>query len=68
MSVLLSRGPDAVLAKGTTLEMLLDRPLVFEPAEIDFANAPSFRHSSDGPGPLPSKKQASGYPGRTWPF
>ncbi len=27
--VLLSRGPDAVLAKGTTMEMVLDRPLHF---------------------------------------
>src|SRR5438270_5747361 len=27
VAVLLSRGPDAVLAKGTTLEMVLDRPL-----------------------------------------
>jgi len=34
MSVLLTRGPDAVLAKGSTLEMVLDRPLVFTDAEI----------------------------------
>ena len=26
--VLLSRGPDATLTKGTTMEMVLDRPLV----------------------------------------
>src|SRR5512140_557383 len=32
--VLLSRGPDAVLAKGTTLEMVLDRQLIFTDAEI----------------------------------
>ena len=34
VAVLLSRGPDAVLAKGTTLEMVLDRPLQFTPEEI----------------------------------
>ncbi|MDZ4802607.1 MAG: hypothetical protein SGI92_30980, partial [Bryobacteraceae bacterium] len=34
-TVLLTRGPDAVLAKGTTLEMVLDRPLTFEEQELD---------------------------------
>ena len=35
--VLLSRGPDAVLAKGTTLEMVLDRALSFNEDELNFA-------------------------------
>src|SRR5512138_3309521 len=66
MSVLLTRGPDAVLAKGTTLEMVLDRPLVFDEAETDFSSSPSFRRTSDGSGPLPSAKQkTSTYP-RRW--
>jgi hypothetical protein len=34
--VLLSRGPDAVLAKGTTLEMVLDRALNFNDDELTF--------------------------------
>lgn len=34
--VLLSRGPDAVLAKGTTLEMVLDRALSFDEGELSF--------------------------------
>src|SRR5690348_3143765 len=38
MYVLLSRGPDAVLAKGTTMEMVLDRPLEFNGSELDFRN------------------------------
>jgi type IV secretion system protein VirB10 len=67
MTVLLTRGPDAVLAKGTTLEMVLDRPLVFEDSELDFSNAPNFRRSSDGGGPLPSHKQQSQLP-RRWPL
>jgi hypothetical protein len=32
--ILLSHGPDAVLAQGTTVEMLLDRRLVFTVQEI----------------------------------
>src|SRR5947207_15370794 len=40
IGVLLSRGPDAVLAKGSTVEMVLDRPLEFSSEELDFSNAP----------------------------
>lgn len=35
--ILLSRGPDTVLAKGTVFEMVLDRNLQFEAKEIDFS-------------------------------
>ena len=54
--VLLSRGPDAVLAKGTTLDMVLDRPLTFEENEVDFGGGSMRRTPSDGSGPLPSRK------------
>ena len=33
-AVLLARGPDLVLAKGTTVEMVLDRPLRFTAREL----------------------------------
>jgi hypothetical protein len=33
-SVLLSRGPDLVLPKGTTFQLLLDRSLRFKPGEV----------------------------------
>jgi hypothetical protein len=56
IGVLLTRGPDAILAKGTTMEMVLDRPLEFTLTEIDFRNAMPRANSSDGPGPLPSRK------------
>lgn len=36
VGVLLSRGPEAILAKGTTVEMVLDRELVYEDAELEF--------------------------------
>ena len=56
IGVLLSRGPDAVLARGTTMEMVLDRPLEFSVADIDFRNAMPHAQSGDGPGPQPSRK------------
>lgn len=59
VGVLLSRGPDAILAKGTTVEMVLDRPLVFQASELDFSN--SMHHvSNTGRGPMPGSKQNSG--------
>ena len=33
-AVLLSHGPDLILPKGTTLEMVLDRPLYFQTSEL----------------------------------
>ncbi len=56
MGVLLSRGPDAVLAKGSTIEMVLDRSLNFQESELNFGGAMQPAHFSDGPGPAPSQK------------
>ncbi len=36
MGVLLTRGPDAVLTKGSTVEMVLDRQLHFQDNELNF--------------------------------
>jgi hypothetical protein len=56
--VLLTRGPDAVLAKGSTIEMVLDRPLSFSADEIPVMGAAGPGHFSDGSnGPTPSTKQ-----------
>ena len=44
--VLLSRGPDAILAKGSTLEMLLDRSLSFNEGELNFGNYQAPRASA----------------------
>jgi type IV secretion system protein VirB10 len=38
VGVLTSRGPDAVLARGSTLEMVLDRPISFDESELNFGN------------------------------
>jgi type IV secretion system protein VirB10 len=56
IGVLVTRGPDAVLAKGTTVEMVLDRQLSYDEAELNFSNLPPRYSSGDGGGPLPSRK------------
>jgi type IV secretion system protein VirB10 len=63
MAVLLTRGPDAVLAKGSTIEMITDRPLQFQKSELDFGTGQS-GHFSDGPGPQSKKNSAWA----RWPF
>ncbi len=69
IGVLLSRGPEAVLAKGTTVEMVLDRPLVFTEDELDFGPS-SRRPATGGDGPLPSQKKQPPVPlpGRRLPL
>jgi type IV secretion system protein VirB10 len=54
--VLLTRGPDAVLAKGTSVEMVIDRPIQYDETDLDFSNAPAHQNVGEGGGPLPSKK------------
>jgi type IV secretion system protein VirB10 len=56
LGVLLTRGPDAVLAKGTTVEMVLDRVVTYSDGELDFSKAPPQFRGADGGGPLPSVK------------
>jgi hypothetical protein len=60
VGVLVSRGPDAVLAKGSSLEMVIDRPLHYDEGELTSGNIQPV--SVDGGGPLPSKKSTSGLP------
>ncbi|HEV2198411.1 MAG TPA: hypothetical protein VGR73_01220 [Bryobacteraceae bacterium] len=55
MAVMFTRGPDAVLAKGTTIEMILDRQVTFGADELDFTNAlPRRSAASDGGAPYPA--------------
>jgi hypothetical protein len=70
MGVLLSRGPDAVLEKGSTIEMVLDRTLQFEESELDFSGTGPRRATGSGPGRTPSQKNSSsvGFPQRRFPF
>lgn len=50
IGVMMTRGPDAMLERGTTLEMVLDRPLVYTAEELDFgpAGAGGGRRNEDG--------------------
>jgi type IV secretion system protein VirB10 len=69
MGVLLSRGPDAVLAKGSTIEMVLDRPVSFDNSELDFTHSMQRVSTADGGGPLPKDKHKQlPLPGRSWPY
>jgi hypothetical protein len=63
-TVLFTRGPDAVLAKGTTVEMVLDRNVDFTDADLDFSNSPQRNNIGQGSGPLPSQKNQGAYPRR----
>jgi type IV secretion system protein VirB10 len=69
MGVLLSRGPDAVLAKGSTVEMILDRPLRFDESELNFSQSMQRVPTSDA-GPRLNDRQRRGVPipGRRWPL
>jgi len=67
IGVLATRGPEAVLAKGTTVEMVMDRTLTFDASELDFSRSMGRAGVSDGPGPLPSQRDSS-ISRRRWPF
>ena len=62
MMALLSRGPEATLPKGSTIEMVLDRQLNFTGEEIDFRGAAPAANFADGGGPSPAPK-SGGLPG-----
>lgn len=40
VGVFLTRGPDAMLRRGSTVEMVLDRPLSFPKSDLNFSRAP----------------------------
>lgn len=64
VGVFASRGPDAILAKGTTLEMVLDRSLIYTDGELNFGAYAPPRAST--PPPAPAGKSETSV--RRWPF
>jgi hypothetical protein len=62
--VLLTRGPDVVVPKGSMLEMVLDRPLQFEERELDFMSGQQYRpvRTVVTPAPADTKKRSTGWP------
>jgi hypothetical protein len=63
LGVLLTRGPEAMLPRGSTVEMVLDRPLAFDEADLDFSKAPPHAPLSEGnTPPRPSRSLGSRIP------
>jgi type IV secretion system protein VirB10 len=67
LGVLLTRGPDVVLPKGTMLEMVLDRSLEFTPAELDFGSALQNRPRAAITPPPPAENKSRPF-GSWFPF
>jgi type IV secretion system protein VirB10 len=51
IGVLATRGPDAVLARGATVEMVLDRPVAFSESDLNFGNYQAPRASGTASAP-----------------
>lgn len=65
VGVLLSRGQDVVLGRGTVVEMVLDRSLEFTDSEIDFGNNSGNRRSTiTEEGPQRKRTGATTMPGQ----
>ena len=64
VGVLLSRGQDVVLGRGTVVEMVLDRTIEFSGNDIDFTGAPGGRRSSiTDEGPVRKRSGVNGTTG-----
>ncbi len=57
VGVLLAHGPDAVLSRGATVEMVLDRPLTYEESDLDFRNVPLHSPLGQGSAPTPASRK-----------
>lgn len=64
--ILMSRGPDAVLPRGTTVEMVLDRLLEYKESELEFG--PQTRRPIVDSGASSSKKERGAPLGRRIPL
>jgi type IV secretion system protein VirB10 len=60
IGVLMTRGPDATLSKGSIVEMVLDRPITFAETELNFSNVPPRATLSEGTDPSTRAKRSSG--------
>jgi type IV secretion system protein VirB10 len=67
IGVLATRGPDAILARGSTVEMVLDRAVSFNENELDFAGYQAPRAGISA-APDASKGNGSTLPRRRFPF
>lgn len=63
-AVMFTRGPDAVLVKGTTIEMILDRQVKFAEDELDFTSALPRRSAGGDAGAASSNRRNQSSPYR----
>jgi type IV secretion system protein VirB10 len=63
VGVLVSRGPDAVLPRGSTMEMLLDRPLQFREDELPTGTSAARTVFAADPSKDPNASKKTGWPG-----
>jgi type IV secretion system protein VirB10 len=68
IGVLVTRGPDAVLSKGSTVEMVLDRQVSFTESELNFGTYQAPRAAAGGPVPEASKSNGLPLPRRRFPL
>lgn len=68
IGILATRGPDAMLARGSTVEMILDRPLEFSFDELDFSAAPHSRPQTESPPEATPSKKGISIPSRRNPL
>ncbi len=59
VAVLVTRGPDAVLSKGATVEMVLDRDLSFTESDLNFSGTQPARPVLAKPAPETGQKPGS---------
>jgi hypothetical protein len=69
VGVLLSRGQDVVLGRGTVVEMVMDRTIEFSESEVDFSSAAGGRRPTiTEEGPVRKRSGANGVPGHRPPL
>jgi hypothetical protein len=54
LCIMLAHGPDAMLPRGSTVEMVLDRPLHFDDADLDFSKSSPAVPTPAGAPPQPA--------------
>jgi len=62
IATMLTRGPDASLDRGTNVEMVLDRPVVYNASELDFSGAPQHAPLAEGQVQQQQKRGGFGIP------
>ena len=60
LGVLMTRGPDAMLAQGSSVEMTLDRQLTFAQSDLDFSNVPPRAVLTPGSQTAPQQRRTLG--------